>query len=217
MLKSQLVYLDGKSFFDLDHNFYITNSLIEGYDYFEEYGKCNNKCIFCCDSGFLKNKNIPPALCSEKSGGNTNRRIMLGYGEPTRLDNLIEKIKYLKLKYAVVSLTTNGRQMYDFKFVRDLVRAGLNEVIFSLHGYYPQIHDYITRIRGSFVETIKGIRNVIKNNKENNLKIAISYFLTQKNVFSLYEAIQFMTRLGINTICLKTALPLGDAKKYIRR
>ena len=116
--------------------------------------KCNIQCIFCYYQDNLKAPNrtydeiIKDVLYAKKHGV---KEIDFSGGEPTvhpDLPRLISEAKSLGMER--VCIISNGLRLADDKYARSLKTAGLDEILFSLHGSNSEIHDAITTIRGSF-------------------------------------------------------------------
>lgn len=207
-----------KEFSGLKPGFYIVHGLLKNYDCFEEFGECNNNCIFCCDLKFQNNKKSGPRPSIKKSSIKSNK-ILLCCGEPTGLNGIIEKVKYLKTKYQIVAVATNGRRLSDIKFSDELFLSGIDEIFISLHGHNAKVHDKTTQVEGSFSETVEGIKNAVvfrKKQKNKNLKIAINLVLTKRNIHSLYQFILFAKNLGVNILNFDSLVPLRAGKGAFR-
>jgi radical SAM protein with 4Fe4S-binding SPASM domain len=95
-------------------------------------------------------------------------RIHLTGGEPLLYTGAVELIRYAAQKHFAVSITTNGILLS--KHAEALVRHGLRNLNVSVHG--PQnVHDSVTGISGSFVQTMDAVRAVDKQKKEQNKTI----------------------------------------------
>ena len=81
--------------------------------------------------------------------------------EPTIRKDFHETIKYAKnLGYENIGVTTSGGMFVNLSFVKSTIEAGLNFVVFSVHGHNAKIHDSITGVKGSFKKILKGIENL---------------------------------------------------------
>jgi MoaA/NifB/PqqE/SkfB family radical SAM enzyme len=86
------------------------------------------------------------------------RQVDLTGGEPTIRKDIIELVSYARsVGYATVSVITNGLRMADPVFTSAMVAAGLNDVLFSVHGPDARIHDSLTRVTGSFEKLMRAI------------------------------------------------------------
>jgi len=125
---------------------------------------CNARCGFCYYilTGL---KNVRPIKDIMKQIDLAKKADMeaidFSGGEPTILPNFMRLIEYAKRKgFKTICTLTNGIRMSDKKFTEDLVNAGLNEVLFSVHGHSPEEHEMITGVRSSFSKIIQAIENV---------------------------------------------------------
>ncbi|MDD4981686.1 MAG: radical SAM protein [Candidatus Omnitrophica bacterium] len=210
------IYKDNKSksIFRLKPGFYFANNLLGDYDCLESFGRCNNKCVFCCDSDNYKdNKSL-----LIKPSSSPNGKILLCCGEPTNIKNVVKTVKNLKNKYTTVAISTNGRKLADLKFLRAMISAGVNEAFFSIHGHEAAVHDSITGVEGSFAQSVKGLKNALKLQAEQGgLEIAVNAVITTKNLPFLRKYLVFLYKLGIRTVNLDLPVPLGAAAKSYRK
>ena len=126
--------------------------------------KCNNRCRFCMEA----NKRELPvrttsALKKEMEGARQRGASYLELigGEMTIRPDIIELISFAKsLGFETIMMSSNGR-MYSYKdFAREIFKAGLNSLVFSIHGHNAKLHDYLTQVPGSFSQLRKGVENV---------------------------------------------------------
>ena len=146
---------------------------------------CNAKCRFCYYylSG-LKNF-WPKELImreidiAERAG---MKAVDFSGGEPTVHPHFLELVEYAKSKgFKVICTLTNGIKMSNEKFVKKLVDAGINDLLFSVHGHNSEEHDYITQIPKSFDKMIAAIRNF----KEYGIPFRINCTVTNINYKNL--------------------------------
>ena len=179
-------------------------------------GLCNNNCLFCLDGNrsdkFHKDKDkIIGMIIDAKKKGYT--KLVLSGGDPTINPNLINFVRLAKrLKFSKIQVITNGRMFSNKEFTQKIISAGLDEVTFSIHGHTQEIHDYLTRVNGSFDQLIKGIKNVQELKKE--VVINTDTCVTEKNYMYLVEIVEFIvSSLKINEINLMSLVPEGNSWK----
>jgi MoaA/NifB/PqqE/SkfB family radical SAM enzyme len=127
---------------------------------------CNNNCYFCIDADKRKMTDKETALIKEemlraKKRGTTYLEFI--GGEPLIRPDIFVLISFAKkLNFKTIFLATNGRMLANTGFARNLVKAGLTDIVFSLHGHQANLHDSLTRVKGSFAELIKGFKAMKK-------------------------------------------------------
>jgi MoaA/NifB/PqqE/SkfB family radical SAM enzyme len=67
-----------------------------------------------------------------------------------------------KLGFETIMMATNGRMLSYFDYAKSLADAGLNSVVFSIHGHNAKEHDKLTQAKGSFGQLMKGLDNMKK-------------------------------------------------------
>ncbi|MDH3353422.1 MAG: radical SAM protein, partial [Nanoarchaeota archaeon] len=172
---------------------------------------CNNRCIFCLD-GEIKNKfhkslsQIREEFDSGLREGCT--RLVISGGDPTVHPEFLDIIRLGKeMGYKKVQTITNGRMFYYKKFLDGAVKSGLNEVTFSIHGHTAELHDSLTSAKGSFEQTVQGIKNALNC----DLIVNVDIVLNKKNVRHFPEIIHFLLELGIREFDILQIMPFGNA------
>ncbi len=179
--------------------------------------KCNIQCVFCYyrDSLNAPNrsydevvKDIDYAL---KKGV---EEIDFSGGEPTihpKLPELITKAKQLGIKR--VCIISNGLRLADRQYIKTLKDAGLDEILFSIHGPSTEIHDEITTIRGSFNRILSGIENALIE----GIMIRTNTVVNKLNVRSLINLCNLLLQFNPEQVNFITINDWCFAKHIIER
>lgn len=127
---------------------------------------CNAKCPFCYYYDSVVTKTNEQTLSTDEAKRQLRRARKLGVleieftgGEVTLRDDLPELIAYAKrtLGFAVVCLITNGIRLSRRDYITALADAGLDDVLFSVHGHDAPTHDAITKVPRSFQRIMEAI------------------------------------------------------------
>ena len=82
-------------------------------------------------------------------------------GEPSIRRDILELISYARsIGYVDINMITNGLRLRDPEFCEQLVDAGLNDLLFSIHSPYEEEHDYLTRVKGSHRKIFQAMENM---------------------------------------------------------
>jgi MoaA/NifB/PqqE/SkfB family radical SAM enzyme len=82
-------------------------------------------------------------------------------GEPSIRPDILEVIDFARsIGYSDVNMITNGLKLADPGFCAELVQAGLNDVLFSIHSPVESEHDYLTRVKGSYRRVFLALQNM---------------------------------------------------------
>lgn len=125
--------------------------------------KCNIQCVFCYYRDSLKAPNrtfesVKDDLYYAQRHG--IEEVDFSGGEPTvhpDLARLISEAKSVGMKR--VCVISNGFRLADRFYLRSLKEAGLDEILFSVHGSHEKIHDEITTVPGSFKRITEALSN----------------------------------------------------------
>jgi len=148
---------------------------------------CNNNCVFCMEEDregrYKRLINQTESDVWKMLSSNPNvKEVMFTSGEPTLHPLLPRYIRMARdAGMEVIGLITNGRMLSYMPYARLLCKSGLNHVLVSIHGPNAKVHDALTRTRGAFAQTTKGLENLALLKKEFVLKVHTSYVVNKRN------------------------------------
>jgi His-Xaa-Ser system radical SAM maturase HxsC len=181
---------------------------------------CNSNCIFCPESEGSRSKmeEIPFSYFEQLISlipENTESLCLTG-GEPTcSRQNFVEVLKLCKnyLLNTRIQILSNSRAFSVKSFVSQLEPVMPPFVLLgtALHSDQADIHDQITQVSGSFLQTIQGIRNMMALQVQVEVRIVISRF----NMNSLVDMVDFveLKLKGIQRITFMGMELQGNAAK----
>jgi len=165
--------------------------------------RCNNRCRFCMEAN---KRDLPMRTTLEIEQEMVGARqrgtdyIELIGGEMTIRPDIVRLIKSAKkLGFSTIMMSTNGR-MYSYpELTEAILKAGLNSFVFSIHGHTKELHDWLTRVPGSFDQLKHGVKNVQRISKKLGLNINIGSNTTivKQNYRFLPQIGEYIRRLGI--------------------
>jgi MoaA/NifB/PqqE/SkfB family radical SAM enzyme len=180
---------------------------------------CNNNCFHCV---ILENREV--AL---KKKGTQNRTtedfkkelldsknkgcasVTFTGGEPTLRRDLLELIEFAQQLGYLIGMQTNGRLFYYKEYAKKLSAYNISYVI-ALHGPDEKTHDEISRVAGSFKQTLTGIKNLLSFKQDVGGKMVLS----RKNHALLDETVKLFIDLGIKNISI--AFPhISDNERFL--
>lgn len=160
--------------------------------------RCNNNCVFCINSGkrHINDKSTTQIL-REMLDARERGKVYIEFigGEITIRPDTFMLIKQAKkMGFASVNMATNGRMLSYPDFAKRLVDSGIDELIFSIHGHEPGLHDSLTRVSGSFNELVQGLKNVKKFGLK---KVASNTTIVKANYMHLPDIGKFLLGHGV--------------------
>lgn len=128
-------------------------------------------------------------------------------GEATLRPELPEMIRYARELDMRVNLITNGMRCTP-ELVGRLAEAGLHSAQVSVEGTCAEVHEGITRIRGSFQSAVDAVANF----KAAGLTVHTNTTITKTNVADALDMPTFVKRvLGLTTFSMNLVIPTGSA------
>jgi radical SAM protein with 4Fe4S-binding SPASM domain len=174
--------------------------------------RCQNNCIHCYAGG----PHETPELNTDQWKKVIDKLHSIGIfiftftgGEPTLRKDLPELLRYAQEKGTVTGLVTNGRRLKDKEYVQKLVDAGLDFVQITIESHDPSIHDFITSVKGSWQETVEGIKNVIPT----PIYATTNITLNKHNADEFLKTIEFLHDLGVTVFGCNSLIYSGSAPK----
>ncbi|MFW6025885.1 MAG: radical SAM protein [Candidatus Woesearchaeota archaeon] len=176
--------------------------------------KCNSNCIMCTTFRDNEKNNLVPKkeLLKVINETKDNSFLVTG-GEPTLRRDMVEILKYINKNKpnAKIDFITNGRVFYYNKAINKYKQIKNIKIITEIHGPNKEVHNEITRTKSSFKQTTVGIKKLLKNNFNVEIRIVIS----KKNYKYLPEMFKLIKRefKGIKRIVAFPIDIIGEAYK----
>ena len=180
------------------------------------YG-CNAKCPFCYyyDSVVTKEnqENLTTAEAKERLRQAKKygiEEIEFTGGEVTLRKDFIELVTYAKQKlgFKVVCMITNGIVLADKDYAQKLVSAGMDDILFSVHGHNAELHDRLTVTKGSFKRIMQAIDNAVAL----GVRVRTNTVVCQLNYQHLDEIMQLLIEKQVDNLNLVMFNPIIQAK-----
>jgi MoaA/NifB/PqqE/SkfB family radical SAM enzyme len=156
------------------------------------HSKCNNRCINCVGSSDNIEYHSLKELKKEKNLLKKEKIINIGGGEPTIHPEFFEIMEYINSLNTEILLLTNARAFSNQSFFSKFNALQLDKnrlkIGSAIYGPNNKIHDMMSRTPGSFNETVKGIKTLIKS----GYKIEIRIIITKLNYKKLRETAEFI-------------------------
>lgn len=179
--------------------------------------KCNNNCVFCCQYEMRKERDkttqeIKQEIDLAKKDG--RKKISFLGGEFTIRQDSLEIIAYAKsLGFGYIHITTNGRMFSYDDYAKAIVKAGLTVANFSIYAPTEDVHDSLTRAKGSFQQAINGLQNFLTHER----RVAASITIVKGNYKYLVETITMLQGIGVHLFHINGPIPEGLAKLHFRK
>lgn len=158
--------------------------------------RCQNNCVHCYAGGPHETEE----LTTEQWKRVIDQLHQIGVfiltftgGEPTLREDLPELLQYAQDKGMVTGLITNGRRLKDKNYVKTLEKTGLDFVQVTLESHRAEIHDLMTGTKGSWKETVAGIKNIIPT----KIYATTNTTLSQYNAPDFLITVNFIKELGV--------------------
>lgn len=163
---------------------------------------CNLRCVMC-RYWRIPRRSLPlDVVCRtlDDAAALGCRKVHLSGGEVTLYKQLNTVIAHAARSMRV-NLTTNG-VVLDRPRVRRWMDNGLHAVSISLDGATAATHDAIRGVRGAFDQSIKGIRNLVRERERRGmrLRLRINTVVSRKNLAEQPNLIRLAAELGATDV-----------------
>ena len=174
--------------------------------------QCNNNCIFCCQYELRKERDKTTQELKQEidlARKDGKQKVSFLGGEFTIRDDAVEIISYAKsLQFKYIHITTNGRMFSYEDFAKRIIKAGLTVANFSVYGPNAEVHDGLTRVKGSFDQTMEGLSNYLKYEQ----RVAASITLVKGNCRHVLDTLKVLESRGVHLFHINGPIPEGLAK-----
>jgi His-Xaa-Ser system radical SAM maturase HxsC len=181
------------------------------------FRKCNNNCISCIDDKSIEvagpsTKDVIKKIINLKKDVKT---VALTFGEPTLREDFFEIISALLENGKDVCILSNGRMFAYKDFTKKL--DGFDKerisIAVTIYGHNHELHDSITRVKGSFKQTVKGIKNLLNS----GMTVDVRVLINKKNCSHLKHIARFIQDnfQGLDHVIFMNMHVLGNALKNL--
>lgn len=198
---------------------------------FELSSRCNERCIHCYipnakkDAGFdMPTEKVKSILDEFAEMGGIH--VTLSGGEAFMHKDFIDIVKYCRDKDLKISILSNLIALKDEQ-IPHLKEANLSIVQTSLYAIRPEIHDAITKVKGSCEKTKSAINKLV----DADIPVQISCPIMKTNMDDYVDVLNFakehqirvetdyvmMARADLTTDNLDQRLSIEETEKVLRR
>jgi len=179
------------------------------YAVFDITNKCNLSCIHCYSSEQqeeLTTTDVYHILDKLSTAG--VGMIDFGGGEPLLRTDIFDILTYSKHLGLYTSISTNGI-LLDENCVKRLKILNIDHVCISLDGAKPETHDHIRNKKGTYEQTISGIKNCVNA----GITTQISTVFMNSNINELGDMYTFLESLHVDGWYIYDFVPAGRGKE----
>jgi radical SAM protein with 4Fe4S-binding SPASM domain len=174
--------------------------------------RCNERCIHCyldhADHGEMTTSEIKDVLSQMADAGVFF--LTISGGEIFMRKDFYEILEFAHSKSFCIKLKTNAILIRpeDARRIRSL---GVDSVQVSIYSHRPEVHDEITKVRGSLKRSLEGIRLL----REQGLNVIIANALMSNNLKDYREVRALAAELGVKCTLDPTITPMMDGDRSI--
>ena len=193
--------------------------------------RCNARCRFCYylshDPEIWSGELIRKQLDFASRAG--MRDVDFSGGESSLRKDFLDLVSYAADKgFRSVCTLTNGLKFADEDFMKAAVDAGLTEILFSVHGYDEENHDWLTQRKGAY----RKIRRAVHLAHKHDVAVRTNTTVLRQNVEHLEDlATEIARKLGpfqsnlilfnefseAGSVANKFAIRYSDASRHVKR
>lgn len=176
--------------------------------------RCNERCEHCYlehdDHGEMTATEIRGLLGQLADAGVFF--LTLSGGEPLVRKDCFEIIEYARALQFNVKLKTNAILIREREAAR-LRALGVEQVQISVYSHRPEVHDSITKVRGSLERTLAGVRAL----RAQGLKVSVANVLMKSNSNDSEGVRVLACEMGANYTLDPTITPMMDGGTDVLR
>jgi radical SAM protein with 4Fe4S-binding SPASM domain len=174
--------------------------------------RCQNKCVHCYTGGSHETTELSTQewkTIITKLGEIGVFIVTFTGGEPTLREDLPDLLRFAQENGIVTGLITNGRRLACQDYVQRLEGAGLDFVQVTLESHRATVHDRIVGVKGSWAETVGGIKNALAT----EIYVTTNTTLNKQNADGFLETMDFIKDLGVAAFGCNSLIYSGKGTK----
>jgi len=172
--------------------------------------RCNEVCVHCYQiqgqKGEMTTADIERVLDELAELGVLF--LTLSGGEATLRDDFLDIVRHARERRFAVKLFTNGLTMTR-ELAHELALLAVQEVQISLYSHRAEMHDWVTRVPGSWQRAVDGARHLVAE----RVAVVLKTPLMSINVDGYREYIELATSIGADYILDPTLDPREDGDR----
>jgi len=174
--------------------------------------RCNERCVHCYldhhDHGEMTTAEIKDLLDQMAEAGVFY--LTISGGEIMMRRDFFEILEHARLRTFCIKLKTNG--ILIRKQEADRIKAlGVESVQVSIYSHIPEVHDAITKLPGSLVQSIEAMRRL----RAHGIQITIANVLMVQNVNDFEGVRALAAELGAKFTMDPTITPMMDGDRAV--
>ena len=174
--------------------------------------RCNEQCVHCYldhdDHGEMTTAEIKHLLQEMAEAGVFI--LTLSGGEIFLRKDFFEILEYARALTFCIKLKTNAVLIREAQAAR-LRDLGVESIQVSIYSHRPEVHDTITKVKGSLQRSINAIRFL----KSQGLKVVVANVLMTENMQDYHDVRELAGELGAAYTLDPTVTPMMDGDRSI--
>jgi radical SAM protein with 4Fe4S-binding SPASM domain len=185
---------------------------------FEVTSRCNLNCTYCYNiwkrPGVANHEHFDSYSDAKKTLKRIFKIADIGHvtftgGEPLISERFPELVLLARMKGANVTIISNGNAG-DRDYYKSLIDIGADFFEFPLHSHSREIHDGLTRVKGSHRKVIESIKAV----QELGGRLLVDLVLNKQNIPEIERTVKFIKGLGVDRIMITRFNIGGEGIKH---
>ncbi len=134
--------------------------------------------------------------------------LILTGGDPLMREDIWDIISYAKSKGLRTSMAPSVTEKLDDEAIKRIADSGISMVSISIDSPYPEVHDNIRGIPGTWERSI----SVIRKFREYGVKIQVNTVVMRDTVYGLPDMVELLKKMEVSTWEVFYIIPVGRAQ-----
>lgn len=176
---------------------------------------CNLRCLHChvdAKDAFANELSLQESLraIDEMAALGTEALIFSG-GEPLLRKDFVKKLARYCVDVGIIPAMLSNGVLLNHKVAYELKDAGLLAVGIPIDSVYPESHDRLRNVAGSFDKAVKAIKACL----DMDLEVIVTTMALKDTFDEMQARIEFIASLGVEQVAVYDLVPVGRGKNVI--
>ncbi len=173
---------------------------------------CNLRCLHChvdAKDAFVNELGLRESMRAiEEMAALGTEAIIFSGGEPLLRKDLVKALARHCIDVGIIPAMLSNGVLLNHKVAYELKEAGIMAVGIPIDSVYPESHDRLRNVPGTFDKAVKAIRACL----DMDLEVIITTMALKDTFDEMPKRIDFIRELGVDQVAVYDLVPVGRGK-----
>jgi radical SAM protein with 4Fe4S-binding SPASM domain len=176
---------------------------------------CNLRCLHChVDANEALDNELKLNECMrafEAMAALGTEALIFSGGEPLLRKEFVKSLARYCIDLGIIPAMLSNGVLLNHQVAYELKEAGMMAVGIPIDSVYPQNHDNLRNVKGSFNKAVRAIKACL----DTDLEVIVTTMALKDTFEEMQQRIEFIASLGVDEVAVYDLVPVGRGKNVI--